>query len=304
MSVLRPESAGSAVLPADRRAALAALVALRPRQWTKNLLLFAGVIFADQLGSVTDWARAVAIVGAYCAVSSASYLLNDVRDFEHDRLHPTKRFRPIARGELPASAALFGAAGLLCGGFVVAGLLGRSSLYLLAAFAALQALYSLGLKRLPVADVLTIAVLFVVRAAAGASAIGVRISPWLLACTALLALFLALSKRRAELALVARKLTPGRPVLERYSQRVLEPLALLSAAAAAIVYAIYACVGPDSPEMIATIPFAWFGVGRYLFLVRSRDLGEEPEQVLLTDRLILGSVACFGLTAICVLAIF
>ena len=228
-----------------------------------------------------------------------------MRDIEHDRRHPTKRFRPIARGELSPPAALAGAARLAVGGIAVAGLLGTTSVALLAIFAAASS------RLLPRAQTNRRGATCsrsqgcsCSRAAAGAAAVGVRISPWLLSCTALLALFLALCKRRAELVLVANKLTPGRPVLTGYSREVLEPLALLTAISAAARYAVYAFVGPDSPEMAATIPFVWFGVGRYLYLVQRRDLGEEPEQVLLIDRLILGAVGLFALTAMAVLAAF
>ncbi len=306
MSALRPQPAttGPRGFPAPRGVALGALAALRPRQWTKNLLLFAGLIFAEHYGQPLAWARALVIAVAYCAASSSAYLVNDVLDREHDRHHPTKRFRPIARGELSPTAALLTAAALLAGGLAVAAALGTASLEFLVAFAALQGAYSFGLKRVVGIDVLVIAGLFVIRAAAGAAAVGVRISPWLLACTALLALFLALSKRRSELGLVARTQTPGRPVLAGYSRAVIDPLAVIAATAAGLAYAVYTVNGsPDSPQMAVTIPFVWFGIARYLYLVARRDLGEEPEQVLLTDRLILGSVAGFGLTATIVLAI-
>ena len=302
MSLLRTEPATSPFqLPAERGAALAALSALRPRQWTKNLLLFAGLIFAERFDDAGSWGRAILIFLAYCALSSSAYLVNDVRDADHDRRHPTKRFRPIARGELSPASALAGAALLFGGALAVAAALGTGSILFLLGFAALQACYSLGLKRIVGLDVITIAGLFVLRASAGAAAIAVRISPWLLICTALLALFLALSKRRSELVLVANKLTPGRPVLSGYSLAVLKPLAMLSAVSAAAVYAVYAFTGPDAPAMGLTVPFVWLGVGRYLYLVERRDLGEEPEHVLFSDRLILGCVACFALAAMVVL---
>jgi 4-hydroxybenzoate polyprenyltransferase len=302
MNLLRPEPATSPFpIPAERAGALALLAASRPRQWTKNLLLFAGLIFAERFDDAGSWARAIAIFCAYCAVSSSAYLVNDVHDIENDRRHPTKRFRPIARGELSPRAALTGAGVLFAAGLAVAAGLGTSSLIFLAGFAALQAAYSLALKRIVGLDVLTIAGFFVLRAAAGAAAVGVRISPWLLSCTALLALFLALSKRRSELVLVANKLTPGRPVLESYSLAALERLAFLSSISAAVVYAVYAFTGPDSPAMALTIPFVWLGVGRYLYLVERRDLGEEPEQVLFSDRIVLGCVGCFALSAMVVL---
>ncbi len=173
----------------------------RPRQWTKNLLLFAGIVFAAQLGDPSRWVAAITAFVAYCAASSAAYLVNDVRDVASDRLHPVKRGRPIARGELAPRTALALAAALGVLALALGAALGPASLACVVAFAVLQAAYSLGLKSLELVDVITIAGLFVLRAAAGAIAVDVRISQWLLLCTFLLALFVALGKRRAELGL-------------------------------------------------------------------------------------------------------
>src|SRR6478736_5269488 len=207
-------------LPRRRSPLRAAFVALRPRQWLKNLLLFAGIIFAAELGDPTRWVEAVAAFVAYCAASSAAYLVNDLRDIEADRQHPVKRRRPIARGELRPRAAVVLAVALGLGALAIVGVLGPLSVACLLAFVALQAAYTLRLKQVVLVDVLVIAALFVVRAAAGARAVDVRISPWLLICTALLALFLALAKRRAELALDGR----ARPVLDGYSLPLVDRL--------------------------------------------------------------------------------
>jgi 4-hydroxybenzoate polyprenyltransferase len=293
-----------ASLLSRRGPAPAAFFALRPRQWAKNLVLFAGLLFAEQFNHPLAWVRAATLFWAYCAVSSSAYLLNDVRDRQSDRLHPSKRHRPVASGELSPAAALAGAAGLLAGGIGVGVLLGGRTVVYLIIFVSLQAAYSCGLKRLVGVDVLVIAGLFVLRAAAGAAVVGVHISHWLLTCTALLALFLALSKRRSELALVALKRTPGRPVLSRYSNAVLVPLTLLLAGAAGLAYVVYALVGPDSPEMAATIPFVWIGIGRYVFLVHRHDLGEEPDELLFTDRVMSLAVCGFAVSAVAVLAAF
>jgi decaprenyl-phosphate phosphoribosyltransferase len=182
--VALPARADVIDLPARRSPLRAALVALRPRQWSKNLLLFAGIIFAAQVGDWVRWAEAAVAFGAYCAASSAAYLVNDVRDASHDRLHPLKRLRPVARGELSPRAALVlaGVLTVLAAGLVAP--LGLVSLAFLAGFVALQASYSFGLKHVVLVDVLAIAALFVLRSAAGAEAVDVRISPWLLLCTA------------------------------------------------------------------------------------------------------------------------
>ena len=208
-----------------RSRARAAIVSLRPRQWSKNLLLFAGIVFAAKLGDAVRWGEATAIFVAYCAASSAAYLVNDLRDAEDDRQHPVKRYRPIARGELQPEHALVLAAVLATGAVAIAAALGFASLLLLLAFVALQLGYSLGLKRIVFVDVLVIAGLFVIRAAAGAAAVDVPISGWLLVCTALLALFLGLAKRRGELVLVEADATPGRPALAGYSLTLVDVVA-------------------------------------------------------------------------------
>ncbi len=289
--------------PRRRSPSRAALAALRPRQWPKNLLVFAGIVFAAQLGDPVRWAEALAAFIAYCAVSSAAYLLNDVRDVEQDRLHPVKRQRPIARGELFVRAALLLAAVLAAGALAITGWLGLGSVALLLGFAVLQVAYSFGLKHIVLVDVFVIAGLFVIRAAAGAEAVDVRISPWLLLCTVLLALFLALAKRRGELVLVGARETPGRPVLEGYSLELVDQLVSVVAASTVIAYSLYTFTARDSKALMVTIPFVIFGIFRYLLLVHRDDLGEEPEQVLLTDVPILVDIALWIVTAGLILAL-
>jgi len=255
-------------------------------------------VFAAKLGDAVRWLEAATAFAAYCAASSAAYLVNDVRDAAHDRTHPLKRLRPVARRELSPGAALWLAGGLV----VLAGLLviplGAVSLAFLAGFLALQVVYSLGLKHLVLLDVFAIAALFVLRSAAGAAAVDVRISPWLLLVTALLALFLALAKRRSELVL------PGssRPVLDGYSLPLIDQLIAVTVACTIAAYAIYTFTA-HSPALMATIPFVVFGLFRYLLLVHRDDLGEEPENVLLTDRPLVIAVVLWALTAAVILAL-
>jgi len=290
-------------LPRRRALARAAFVSLRPRQWTKNLLLFAGIIFAAKLGDASRWVEALAAFVAYCAASSASYLVNDVRDVQHDRAHPVKRARPIARGELSSRLAELMAAALILSAFLLAAPLGIASIVFLSTFFALQAAYTLVLKQVVLLDVMTIGGLFVVRAAAGATAVEVRISPWLLLCTALLALFLALAKRRGELVLVGAEAAPGRPVLEGYSLALVDQLVTVVAASTVISYCLYTFTARDSKAMMITIPFVVFGVFRYLLLIHRRDLGEEPEEVLLRDAPILLCIAGWAVSAAVILAV-
>jgi 4-hydroxybenzoate polyprenyltransferase len=279
------------------RSVVVAVSALRPRQWTKNLLLFAGIVFAAKLGDGTRWADAATAFAAYCAASSAAYLVNDVLDREADRAHPLKQRRPVARGELSVRAALMLAALLAALAVALATALGYRSLALLGFFAGLQAAYTMFLKHVVLADVLTIAALFVVRAAAGAVAVQVPISAWLLGCTALLALFLALGKRRGELVLVESRATPGRRVLSMYSLGALDRLVTIVATTTIVVYAAYTVSAHDARALPATIPFVAFGVFRYVYLLRRRGLGEEPDQVLVSDKPILVSVGLW--VAIC-----
>jgi 4-hydroxybenzoate polyprenyltransferase len=290
-------------LPRRRSPLRAALVAMRPRQWSKNLLVFAGLVFAAKLGDPLRWLEACVCFVAYCAISSASYLANDVRDRHDDRLHPVKRSRPIARGELSPRSALTIAAVLAVAAPLLVAPLGVPSVLLVAAFAALQAGYTLRLKHVVLLDVLTISALFVIRAAAGAEAVDVRISPWLLLCTALLALFLALAKRRGELVLVGAGRTPGRQVLDGYSLELVDQLTGIVASGTVIAYAIYTVTAGHSRALLATVPFVVFGVFRYLLLIHRYDVGEEPEQVLLKDVPILLAVAGWIVTAAAILAL-
>ena len=298
-----PENAPIYELPRRRSRLRAALVSLRPRQWTKNLLLFAGIIFAAKLGDVFRWGDALAAFAAYCAASSASYLSNDVRDAPHDRVHPTKRARPIARGELSPRLAGVLAVLLLVAAVLLVAPLGLSSILCLCAFFALQAVYTLKLKHVVLLDVMAIAGLFVIRAAAGAAAVDVRISPWLLLCTALLALFLALAKRRGELVLVGAEATPGRPVLEGYSLALVDQLITVVASSTVISYCLYTFTARGSKAMMVTIPFVVFGVFRYLLLMHRHDLGEEPEEVLLRDVPILVCIGGWTVVAAVILAV-
>ncbi len=290
-------------VPVRRGRAHAALAAMRPRQWSKNLLLFAGIVFAAKLGDPVRWLEAVAAFGAYCAASSAAYLVNDVRDAAFDRRHPLKRDRPVARGELSPRAALGLAAALAPVALAAAGALGPWSLVFMASFLALQAAYTAWIKQLVLVDVMAISGLFVIRAAAGAEAVDVPISPWLLLCTALLALFLGLAKRRAELVLVGADATPGRPVLEGYSLALVDQLVTVVAASTVIAYSLYTFTARDSKAMMVTIPFVLFGVFRYLLLIHRRELGEEPEEIFLTDLPLLGDIAAWAMTCAVILMV-
>lgn len=287
-------------LPRRRTPVVAALAALRPRQWTKNLLLFAGIVFAAQLGDPSRWVAAITAFVAYCAASSGAYLVNDVRDVASDRLHPVKRGRPIARGELAPRTALALAAALGVLALALGAALGPASLACVIAFAVLQAAYSLGLKSLELVDVITIAGLFVLRAAAGAIAVDVRISQWLLLCTFLLALFVALGKRRAELGLEG---VQARAALSGYTPALVDQLLAIVAAATIAAYAGYTLTAHDSRWLVATLPLVVYGLFRYLLLLHRRGLGEEPEALLVEDLPLLATVAAWAAACAVILAL-
>lgn len=277
--------------------------AARPLQWTKNLLVFAGIVFAAELDDAGRWLEALLIFVAFCLASSASYLVNDVHDAAEDRAHPVKRSRPIASGAVSPRAALAAAGVLAVLSFAAAMPTGWESVAFVAGFLALQGAYTARLKHVVLIDVLVIASLFVVRAAVGAVGIDVRLSPWLVLCSGLLALFLALGKRRAELVLVGAELTPGRPVLEGYSLELVDQLLTIVTAATISAYSIYTFTATESSAMMLTIPFVLFGLFRYLYLIHRHDVGEEPDRVAVTDVTIIVTVALWVVTAAIILVV-
>ncbi len=270
------------------RLVLALLASLRPRQWVKNLFVFAGIIFSQQLLTPRVW-PALAAFAIFCGLSGAIYLFNDVADADMDRLHESKRLRPVASGALPRGAAVgFGV--LLLGGCLAAAFR-LSPAFGLAAFAygALLTAYSVWLKHLVILDVLTVAAGFVLRAVAGAVAVDVEISGWLLICTILIALFLALGKRRHEYRSLTGDAAAHRPILAEYSESFLDQMISVVTASTVITYALYTM----SPETVAkfhtrllplTLPFVLYGIFRYLYLLYRRDLGGNPSDLLVTDR--------------------
>ncbi len=277
----------------------AVVAAMRPRQWTKNLLLFAGLLFAAQYDEPSKWIDAFVAFVAYCAASSAAYIVNDVLDAEEDRRHPLKRNRPIAAGLLAPDRALKIAAMLAIFAVAAMSWFGWASVAYVTGFLALQGAYSWRLKHVVLIDVMAIAALFVIRAAAGAEAVDVRISPWLIVCTALLALFLALAKRRGELTAVGE--SGRRGALAGYSFPLVDQLVSIVAACTIVAYSLYTFEAREGSAMMATIPFVVFGIFRYLLLMHREDLGEEPESVLLSDAPILVTIGLWALTSALIL---
>ena len=276
---------------------------LRPEQWSKNAFVFAGLLFGGRLTQGPQYLAAAGVAFAvFCGLSGAVYLINDVADRAADAGHPLKRLRPIASGHLSPSAALTGAAILAVVCLVAAFAISRGLGLAGTAYLGLLALYSFWLKHLVILDVLAIAGGFVLRAVAGALAVDVSISPWLLICVTLLALFLGLSKRRHELTLLGVSAGGHRPILDAYSPYLLDQMISVVAAATLVAYSVYttdsdtaARVG--SSNLALTIPFVLYGIFRYLYLVHREQGGGSPAAMLVTDRPLL---ACVGLWALAV----
>lgn len=279
-----------------------AISLLRPKQWTKNLLVFAAYLFGAKLGDPEAARQALIAFAAMCAFSSATYVFNDLLDAARDREHPERKNRPVASGAVSSWAA----AGLSLGAFAV-GLalsllfLNHSSLAVFGAYVALQLLYNFGLKAVPVADVFTISVGFVLRAALGAYAIWVPISGWLLFCTGALALMLGFAKRRHEFLLQGDAKAASRESLDGYSLQALDALVTATATASSLCYGIYAIessTAREHPALILTTVFVVYGIARYLLLVFTKQEGGEPADILLKDRHVLVSVILFVAVAL------
>lgn len=288
------------------------LRALRPAQWIKNAVVPAAYFFAwrdpTQSEHVQGWLPLVAeaaAVACFCCVSSGVYLLNDIRDMAADRAHPLKRLRPLAAGEIRVPSAFAAAACLVLAGLGCSLALPAAFTGVLAGYFLMQVVYTLALKRIPYVDVFVIATGFVLRAIAGATALSVRISPWLLLCTFLLALFLALCKRRHEKVLLEDEGGQHREALAGYDRYLLDIQIGITSSATVVCYAIYT-LSQETVQRFGTnrlgltIPFVIFGIFRYLELVYRHDEGGRPEKVMLTDRVLIATVACYAVTALVV----
>lgn len=267
---------------------------LRPKQWTKNFLVFGALIFSRMYDSGEAWVQALLAFAAFCLVSSATYVVNDLIDAKKDREHPVKRLRPIASGAVSPVVAAGLASGLALAGLALAYTVNLPTLEVIAGYAVLQALYNGALKRWAVADVFGISMGFVLRAVAGATALSVSLSGWILVCTGLLALMLGFGKRLHEFKLEDRGAT--RESLEGYTQRGLEALVLMSGCAAALSYAVYSIESETARRhglLVLTAPVVFYGVCRYVTLLFSTGETGEPESILLRDRHIQGAVGLF-----------
>ncbi len=296
----------SAATSERRSLASSLLISLRPSQWTKNLFVFAGLLFSLKLFEPRAIVTSLEAFGVFCALSGVVYLINDVLDRDTDRRHPTKSSRPVAAGDLSVPLALGAAALIGAVALIAAFALGRSFGIVAAAYVGLQAVYSTSLKHIVILDVLTIAIGFVLRAVAGAVVLDVMISHWLLVCMILLALFIALAKRRHELVLLADDATSHRPILGEYSAYLLDQMIAVVTASTLIAYIFYT-ISPETEQKFGTswlgltIPFPLYGIFRYLYLVHKRELGGSPADMLLNDRPLLACVTFWVLAVVLII---
>jgi len=284
---------------------------LRPRQWTKNLLLFAGVLFSQHLTDAHLLLRAGAGFVAFSLLAGSVYMLNDLKDLEADRQHPVKRLRPLAAGTLPAGMVWAALVPLVAAVGLLSAWLGTPFMSVAGLYVALNLVYTFWLKQVVLVDVFLIALGFVLRAIAGVELLRpvapeTVLSPWLLVCTFFGALFLALAKRRREIANAGGDASLQRAVLEHYSPELLDGLLMVSAAASVMGYALYtiwpATVAKFETEaLLYTVPFVAYGIFRYLYLLRATEATEDPSLVLLTDRPLAVCLALYLLTVILVL---
>ncbi|HOO78177.1 MAG TPA: decaprenyl-phosphate phosphoribosyltransferase [bacterium] len=283
------------------------LISMRPRQWLKNGFVLAALVFSRGFVDSSKVGRALWTMAVFCCLSSAVYIFNDVVDRRRDARHPRKQGRPIASGLLPVPSALAAAVPLaaagLAGAFLVSWTVGLAG----SAYLVLMLLYSLILSRIAIVDVLVIALGFILRVLAGGLAVGVGISNWLYLCTFLLALFLALGKRRREVGDRPEAASGTRPQLSLYTGSLLDQMISIAAAATLMAYALYTLDGRTraevSPLMFLTLPLVVYGLLRYVFLLQCRGAGEEPERVLLSDPALLGTVALWVGAVVVILSV-
>lgn len=276
----------------------------RPKQWSKNLLVFAALLFTANFKQTDLVVKTLLAFAAMCLISSATYIVNDLVDLERDKAHPKKSKRPIASGEVPVGAAVGLAVVLGAASIAIAFSINRETAFLIGLYLAMQAVYNMGVKQVPVADVFVISFGFILRAALGAAAISVPISPWLLFCTGALALMLGFGKRRNEFVSQGEARKKSRESLEGYNLQVLDALVTMACVGAALCYALYVIesdTGRKYPGLIFTAPFVFYGVSRYVYLVFKREQGEEPENLLFKDPHILFTI--LGFVAFAVIAV-
>lgn len=279
------------------------LQSLRPTQWPKNVFVLAPLVFGGLLLNAQVTLRAVLALVAFCCASSAVYLINDIRDREEDRRHPLKRLRPIAAGTLKIPVAVLAVLVLVGAAALLSARLGRPFALVLGVYLVLNVLYTFWLKHMVILDVMSIAISFVLRVEAGSTATGIEVSRWLLLCTIFLSLFLAFSKRRHEITLLAHEASGQRPVLDHYSPAFLDQMINVVTASSVVSYALY-CVAPETVEkyhtqdLVFTIPLVLYGIFRYLYLMYQRPGERNPTEAILRDPPFLINILLWGLVVV------
>ncbi|MCX6639323.1 MAG: decaprenyl-phosphate phosphoribosyltransferase [bacterium] len=271
------------------------LSAMRPKQWTKNLIIFAGLIFSQNFFHLHFLTLSILAFIAFCLNASSVYLINDLKDIEQDRLHPIKKLRPLPSGRLKSSTAGIASIILALGSLTLAFKLDLRFGLVLAFYWVMMVAYSYKLKHLVIVDILVISTGFIIRAVSGAVVLNVMISRWLIACAIFISLFLILAKRRNEITVLGEGATQHRAILNEYGERFLDQMIAVVTACTIISYVLYT-VDPGTVEkfhtqsFIFTVPFVIYAIFRYLYLIYQRNLGGRPEVVLLTDRPLLISM--------------
>jgi 4-hydroxybenzoate polyprenyltransferase len=275
---------------------------MRPKQWTKNVFVLAALVFDKKLFVPHFLFKALAGLVLFCAISSAVYLINDLADMEKDRRHPAKRNRPLASGQLAPTVAVIAAAGLIVASMALSYLLDPLFAAVSVGYLLLMILYSFWLKNIVVIDVLTVAVGFVLRVAAGVVVVrAARFSPWLYLCMVFGALFIAISKRRHELVLLSENANAHRSIFDEYNLALLDDMIRMVTASTAMAYSLYTFSAPNLPgnhAMMLTIPFVLYALFRYMYLVQVKGKGGTPEDLILEDKPLLLSIGLWGLVAV------
>jgi len=271
---------------------------MRPKQWTKNVFVWGALLFDVKLLQPQPFIRTLIAFVLFCVISSVVYIINDLVDIEKDRQHPTKRNRPLASGELSPKVALIAAVAMTLLTFPVAMWLHPGLLLILYGYLVLMVAYSFWLKNIVIVDVLTIAAGFVLRVAAGAAVVdAVRFSPWIYVCTALLALFIAIGKRRQEIVLLEGSTQNTRAILDEYNVRFLDEMLALVSSSTVMAYSLYTFSAPNLPPthfMMLSVPFVLYGLFRYLYLIHVKGETEPPDVVVLKDRPLQIDILLFG----------
>jgi len=281
-------------------------ISCRPQHWIKNLFVFAAIVFSKNIFNLSLLEKTVVAFISFCLISSSLYILNDLKDLEEDKRHPLKSKRPLASGRLEKSYAIYSFAALGFSGLILSASLNWAFFLISLVFFILQVAYSFWLKHVVILDVFVIAAGFLIRIVAGGLAIKVTLSSWLLICSTLLALFLALSKRRHELVFLEKKASEHRPILEEYSPYFLDQLIAVVTASIVVAYCLYTISEETvakfgTANLLFTVPFVLYGIFRYLYLIHQKVEGGSPETLIIKDKPLLIDIFLWIVSAVLIL---